>query len=151
MVGHTGKSHGAEEDRVVMANPLEPILGHHAARLRVVLAAPGKLVPLEGDAEALAGRLQHANAFGHHLLADAVSGDDRDAVLLHADSPTSDGDSASARLPCSRNLVWRYSSRPYFDPSRPYPEAFTPPKGATSEESAKSLIPTRPASRLAPT
>jgi hypothetical protein len=33
-----------------------------------------------------AGRVDHANAFGHHFLADAVTGDDGDALLAHGGS-----------------------------------------------------------------
>src|SRR5258706_6456978 len=80
MVGHRRKSDRAEEDRLVAADLLEPIHGHHAAVLRVVVAAPGLLVPLECEPELAARRLQHALAFGDHFLADSIAGDDRDSV-----------------------------------------------------------------------
>ena len=35
---------------------------------------------------------------------------------------------------------------PYFDPSRPMPDCFTPPKGATSVENTPVLTATIPAS-----
>src|SRR5689334_3801904 len=39
-----------------------------------------------------------------------------------------------------------YSSMPYFEPSRPRPDCFTPPNGATSVEMMPSLTPTMPLS-----
>ena len=46
------------------------------------------MVPGVVDAEAAADRLQHADALRHHLVADAVAGDDGDphrvAILLPA-------------------------------------------------------------------
>src|SRR5471032_2490805 len=44
-----------------------------------------------------------------------------------------------------------YSSRPYFDPSRPRPDCLTPPKGATSVDMIPSLIPTMPVSSASAT
>ena len=51
VVGHAGIADRAEEDRVVAADLLEPVLRHHAAGARVVLAAPVELVPFELEAE----------------------------------------------------------------------------------------------------
>ena len=36
------------------------------------------------------------------------------------------------------------SSQPYFDPSRPRPDCFTPPKGATSVVMSPLFTPTMP-------
>ena len=84
MVRHQRRqAHGPEEDGLVLPDLLQPVLGHHPAVLNVVVAAPGELVPLELEAELAARRLQHADAFRHHLFADAVAGDDRDLVLGH--------------------------------------------------------------------
>ncbi len=52
----------------------------------VVVAAPVELAPLEADAELPRRGLERAQAFGHDLLADAVAGNDRDPVCLHAAS-----------------------------------------------------------------
>ena len=60
-----------------------PSSGIMRAVLEIVVAAPGQLVPLELEAELAAGRVEHAHALGHHLLADAVAGDHRDLVLGH--------------------------------------------------------------------
>jgi hypothetical protein len=45
----------------------------------------------------------------------------------------------------------RYSSMPYFDPSRPKPDCFTPPNGAVSEEMRPVLMPTMPHSSFSDT
>src|SRR5262249_23520271 len=59
---------------------------------------------------------------------------------LHRSPPGPGVDST----PMSRYLISRYSTIPYFDPSRPIPDCFTPPNGATSVEMIPSLIPTIP-------
>ena len=79
----------AEEDRVVLADLLLPVLRHHALVLLVVVPA-GEIEPVlpQLEAEALGGRLEHAHALGHDLLADAVARNDGDAidpVRSHAD------------------------------------------------------------------
>ena len=40
---------------------------------------------------------------------------------------------------------------PYFEPSRPMPDCFTPPNGATSVETIPSLTPTMPYSSASAT
>src|SRR5258706_14818119 len=49
--------------------------------------------------------------------------------------------------PMQRYLTSRNSSMPYFEPSRPMPLSFMPPKGAISVEMMPSLMPTMPYSR----
>ena len=84
MVRHQGReADRAQEDRVVVPDLVEPVLRHHAPVLDIVLAAPGQLVPLEREAELAARRLEHADALGHDLLADAVAGDHGDFMLGH--------------------------------------------------------------------
>ena len=75
----------AEEDRVGPPDPLFPVFGHHPAVLRIVVAV-GKIMPLLLDGEAIArgGGFQHANALGHHFLADAIAGDDGNGVAAVA-------------------------------------------------------------------
>src|SRR5580658_354431 len=53
--------------------------------------------------------------------------------------------------PKQRYLISRNSSMPYLEPSRPRPDSFTPPKGATSVEIIPVLIPTMPYSRASAT
>ena len=78
----------AEEDCLVAMDELEPVLGHHAPVLGVIVAAPRKLVPLERDAEFVAGGLESSKPFGNDLLADAVTRDDGDAMRFrHPSTP----------------------------------------------------------------
>src|SRR5207302_3756800 len=51
-----------------------------------------------------------------------------------------------SRPPSRRYFTSRNSSIPYFEPSRPRPECFTPPNGATSVEMMPTLAPTMPVS-----
>src|SRR5438552_8137617 len=53
--------------------------------------------------------------------------------------------------PMQRYLTSRNSSMPYFEPSRPMPLSFMPPKGAISVEMMPSLMPTMPYSRASAT
>src|SRR5690606_27764312 len=53
--------------------------------------------------------------------------------------------------PKHRYLISRYSSRPYFEPSRPSPDSLMPPNGATSVEMIPSLMPTMPHSSASAT
>jgi hypothetical protein len=87
VVGHAGKAAGAEENRVAVADRLQSVLGHHAAVLQAVLAAPGKLFAREFDAELAPCGFEHAQAFGHDFLADPVAGDDGDLVGLRQSFP----------------------------------------------------------------
>jgi hypothetical protein len=90
----------------VAADQVLPVVGQVLAVLLAVFpAAEVEVVELQVDGELVRGGLDHAHAFGHDLLADAVAGDDGDA--LHA------------RPPWQRYLVCRYSSRPQCEPSRP--------------------------------
>src|SRR5262249_7511514 len=64
--------------------------------------------------------------------------------------------SESARVarqmpPMHRYLVSRYSSMPYFEPSRPRPDCLMPPNGATSFEIRPVLMPTIPYSSASDT
>src|SRR5438034_11658144 len=53
--------------------------------------------------------------------------------------------------PVQRYLTSRNSSMPYFEPSRPMPLSFIPPKGAISVEMMPSLMPTMPYSSASAT
>ena len=100
VIRYSGKAHRAQEDGVAAGNGPDAVRRHHAALARVVLAAPGVLVPVKGDPEAAAGRLEHPLPFRHHLPADSVPRDCRDPKLLHRHSLRSrERDPNPRRLP----------------------------------------------------
>jgi hypothetical protein len=93
----SGPADRAEVDCVVMPNRLEPVLRHHPSVLRVVVAAPGQIVPGERDAVLGCDRFEHAQAFGHDFLANTVTRDDGDAIaFVHGD----EAKRAPANAPC---------------------------------------------------
>src|SRR5467141_1147175 len=74
---------GAEEDSVERPQLLQAIGGHHLSGLSVSFTTPIEGVPVQSKTKALPGRFQHANAFRHHFLSDAVSRDNRDVESFH--------------------------------------------------------------------
>src|SRR5262249_19944061 len=80
VVRDTRKSHGAEEDRLELPKPVEPVFRHHAAGLGVAFAAPVERRPLDVEAEPASGRVEDAHALGYDFLADPVAGDRGDAM-----------------------------------------------------------------------
>ncbi len=85
VIGHARRPDGAEEDRLVGAQPVQAVVGHHRPGLEVALAAPVVVRPAEPEPVAGAGRLEHALGGGDDLVADAVAGDHGDVVddLVH--------------------------------------------------------------------
>jgi hypothetical protein len=81
VVGHGRRpAHRTEEQRVHAFEPAPPVVGHHLAVLREVVAArPLDRLPLQLQLEALGCRVEHAHALWHHLLADAIARDGGDA------------------------------------------------------------------------
>ncbi len=82
VVGHAVRhADGAEIDGVVLADLVFPILRHHAAVLFVIVATGEiEIVEPQLEAEFLRRGFEDAHALGHDLLANAVAGNDRDAV-----------------------------------------------------------------------
>jgi hypothetical protein len=71
----------AEVDRVVRADALLPVLRHHALVLGVVIVGGEvEIVLAQLEAEFLRRRFEHPHPLGHDFLADAVAGNDGDAV-----------------------------------------------------------------------
>src|SRR4051812_19311781 len=74
----------AEQDRVHVADRVEPVVRHHLAVLAVPVAAPAEAGELETEGGAGRGkRLQHLLPRGDHFLAYAIAGDAGDLVCLH--------------------------------------------------------------------
>src|ERR1700704_6405076 len=80
MIGYARKADRAQKYSIVVADAVDAVLRHHGACLRVVLATPGTLIPIERDTEAPSSRGEHFHALRHDLLADAVAGNQRDLV-----------------------------------------------------------------------
>src|SRR5215470_5454006 len=76
----------SEEDGVVVADQLLPVLGHPVPRFDETVAVPVEVLELQGEAEASGGGVEGAHALGHDFLADAVTGDHGDAIALHGGS-----------------------------------------------------------------
>ena len=75
---------GAEQDRVVTADLLAAVLGHHAAVLLVIFAAPVEAIELEGERPLAGGqRLKNLNSGVDDFRADAVAGNGCDCVGFH--------------------------------------------------------------------
>src|SRR5437588_763507 len=82
MVGHVGRAHGAEEDRIKALQPLEAAVGNVLPGFEVALGAPVEV--REFELEAIGRALQHLDARGDYLVADAIAGNRGDAVRFHA-------------------------------------------------------------------
>ena len=78
---HVGPADGAEVDGVEAAEFVEPVVGQHLPVLDVVVGA-GVVEVLEVELQVEGGGcgVEHAQAFGDDFGADAVAGDDGDAV-----------------------------------------------------------------------
>ncbi len=71
----------AEVDRVVLADLFLPVVRHHLLMLLVIIVGREvEMILPQLEAEFLRGRLEHAHALRHDLLADAVAGNDGDAI-----------------------------------------------------------------------
>jgi hypothetical protein len=76
-------AHGAEENRVERAQPIERVLRHHPTVLEVVLRAPVELLPDQAELKAGRGRLQHPDRRWNHFVSNAVAGNHCYAIGLH--------------------------------------------------------------------
>jgi hypothetical protein len=105
VVGNVRPADGTQEDRVMVPDAPEPVLGHHPTRPQPRLAAPIELVPLESDVEVRADAVEHLDRRRHDLPPDAVSGDDRDPVARHnAPPPGPDAVGGGVRAPGSATI-----------------------------------------------
>ena len=60
-----------------------PSVVHHPSGLQVVVAAPRQLRELAAEVALFRRHVEHADPRGDDFLADAVAGDDCDAICLH--------------------------------------------------------------------
>ena len=83
VIGHGRRpADRAEEDRVQRPELRRTSPRASCARASRSNRSSSRSAPLEADAEPAARGLEHAHAFGHHFLADAIAGNDGDAVRL---------------------------------------------------------------------
>src|SRR5579875_2237736 len=80
MIGNPRPAHRAEEDRVRLAKPIEPVGRHHGAGFLIAHAGPIIVLILQGEPEPRGSGIQHAHAFGHGFLADSIPGNRCDAI-----------------------------------------------------------------------
>jgi hypothetical protein len=94
MVGNfVGPTHGAKVNRVMAANQVLPVVGQHLAMaLKVVPAGKVKVVKLQANAKTPGCGFQHPQTFGHDFFANAIPGDDSDAVCGHDKTPFESND-----------------------------------------------------------
>jgi hypothetical protein len=83
-VRHARVADRAEIDRVELQELVAPVGVEHLPLFEVVVAAPGDVGEIQLEAVVLGGHLEHLDASGDDFLADAVAGDDCDAMRLHA-------------------------------------------------------------------
>ena len=90
MIGDlVGKSDRTEENRVMAANLFFPVLRQHITMFGVVVITREiEMIEMQIDAEFRRDRFQHTKPFRHDLLANPVTGDDRDVEpVLCQDAP----------------------------------------------------------------
>ena len=105
VVGNVRMACRAKQNRVVLADHIPAILGHHAAVLLVVLAAPIEMIDLERKAAIPFGDCgQDLDAGRDHLPADTVARDRRDCVGFHVSMPPGQ-DGRRLRAPGTANCV----------------------------------------------
>lgn len=84
MVGHAGVSHSAQQDGVLVPELIDAVLGHHRTLAQVSLAGPVVVRGVaEGKAVAAAEDIEDLLCGQQDLSADAVAGDQSDAVIRH--------------------------------------------------------------------
>ena len=82
VVGDARIAERADEDRVELAQHLVAVGGQRLAGLQVVIGAPRQMLEIEAAAERVADGLQDFHSFRRDVLADPVSGDDRDIAVI---------------------------------------------------------------------
>jgi hypothetical protein len=102
MIGYTGKSDCAKEDRIIPTKFFDSIFRHHSTGTGVCLATPLELFPAKVDIELPANRLEDTDAFWDHLFTDPITRDHSDFVTCHTSAP-------SYLSPFSNFLVPAYS------------------------------------------
>jgi hypothetical protein len=88
MIGYTGKSDCAKEDRIIPTKFCDSIFRHHSAGTGVCLATPLELFPAKVDIELPANRLEDTDPFWDHLFTDPITRDHGNLVARHTLAPS---------------------------------------------------------------
>ena len=104
VIGDARVADRAEVDRVELLDDGEPVLVHHPAGLQVVVAAPGQLGELAAEVALFRRHVENAHPGRNDFLADAVAGNDCNAISLHGfvNSITSSGEPLATRFRTNR-------------------------------------------------
>ena len=90
------------------------------------------------------GALEVGDDDGRALLVQPLRDRAADPLRAAGDDDDAIGKPHPSIPPMARYLISSQSSMPYFEPSRPMPDSFMPPNGATSVETKPVLTPTMP-------
>ena len=85
---HVGMADRAEQDRVELAQLVEPVGGQCFAGLEVAIAAPVEMREVELEPVLLGHRLQHLHALGRHFRTRTVATNHRDLLCFTHDRST---------------------------------------------------------------
>src|SRR5262249_44605989 len=66
MIRNGRKADCSQENRIVVPELMQTVLGHHSSGLLIELAAPRKLIPLQTKTVFSGRRLQHTDPFGNN-------------------------------------------------------------------------------------
>ena len=84
VVGNVRVARRTEEDRILVAQRVEAVVGHHHAVRAVVVAAPAEILEFKGERAVGGGeRFKQLLSRGNDFLADAVAGNCCDTVGFH--------------------------------------------------------------------
>ena len=87
MIRNIWASNCSEIDGVKSAEVIKAIARHHRTRCQIRLAAPVERVPVKLKAETRRRGLEHANALGYYLVANAITCKDCDRESFQRDLP----------------------------------------------------------------
>ena len=120
MVRDVGSTDSSQKDCVESSELLEPVGGHHLARLYVPVATPVECMPIELEAKYSSSGIQNPNSFRNHFFSNAVSGNDRYVKGLHLSPPSRIGSFfLEARHTITRSKLIVAKPACFFGPCKP--------------------------------
>jgi hypothetical protein len=102
MVGDfVGPAHSAKVNRIMAADQVFPVVRQHLAMaLKVVPTGKVEVVKLQANVKAAGHGLQNPQPLGHDFFANAVPGNDSDAVCGHDKTPFESNDRLMGNHSC---------------------------------------------------